>query len=173
MSVRISRGGVVDCRAALEIPLSVTSVWGQLRDFPRYARQDFFHADMTVERGFPKAGAKLTLCHRFAGVRIERIGRILIWREGVGYSFSDLSLRGPRSGFPHVFSFRIEPINEKSCRLHIRVSGRWTAKRIPRWLGKLWLLWVFSHIVRRVNNELMVYRVWVKGRGGWKPSVSK
>jgi hypothetical protein len=162
MSVRITRGGAVDCRAALEIPLSATAVWGQLRDFHRYAQQDFFHAELMLETGFPKAGARLTLCHRYAGIRVNRIGRILVWREGIGYSFSDLSKRGPRAGFPHIFSFRIEPTAENSCRLHIRVRGLWTAKWIPVWAVKLWLIWVFAHVVRRIDNEIMIYRIWRK-----------
>ena len=162
MSVRVSRRGAVDCRRTLELPLSAISVWGQIRDFQRYARHDFFHAEMTITGGTPRAGAKLTLCHRYAGLRAERVGRILIWREGDGYSFSDLSLRGPRSGFPHVFSYRVEAAGEQACRLHIRVSGLWTSRYVPRWIARLWLGWIFAHIVRTVRNELLLFHIWRK-----------
>ncbi|HZL36018.1 MAG TPA: hypothetical protein VFC78_11950 [Tepidisphaeraceae bacterium] len=165
MSVRVNRRGVVDCRATLDIPLSATSIWGQLRDFRRYARHDFFHAEMTLDGGIPRAGAALTLCHRYAGFRVDRVGRILIWREGVGYSFSDLSTRGPRAGFPHVLSYRLQPAGQSSCRLHIRVRGLWTARHVPRWAAWLWLTWVFGHIVRNVRNELMIFQIWRRQRG--------
>src|SRR5947199_3250418 len=93
MSVRISRRGVVCCRAFLDVPLSVRIVWGQLRDFQRFARQDPFHASINIDGGIPRAGTSLTLSHRYAGLRIPRVGRILVWREEAGYSFSDLSPR--------------------------------------------------------------------------------
>ena len=122
MTVRVTALGVVDCRATLEIPLSAISVWGQIRDFHRYARHDFFHAEIAIDGGVPRPGAKLTLYHRYLGFRIWRTGRILIWREGTGYSFSDLSTRGPRAGFPHVFGYRFEATGPMCCRLHIRVA---------------------------------------------------
>jgi hypothetical protein len=164
MNVRVNRNGSVDCRAILALPLSAQCAWGQLRDFHRYARQDFFHADIDTEGVIPRAGSKLTLCHRYLGIRIYRVGRILIWREGVGYSFSDLSTAGPRAGFPHTFSYRIEPTSDKAWRLHIRVRGRWTANVVPRLLRKLWLAWVFGHVVQMVSNELLMYQIWRKRR---------
>ncbi|HET6246228.1 MAG TPA: hypothetical protein VFE47_00880 [Tepidisphaeraceae bacterium] len=160
MSVRISPGGAVCCRAVLHLPLPAISVWGQLRDFHRYASQDFFHADLAIDGHIPQAGARLKLSHRFLGIRIQRLGRILIWREGIGYSFSDLSQQGAKHGFPHIFSYRLEPTGEKNCRLHITVRGKWTARRIPKWAGKLWLRWVFSHVVQKVENQLLIYQLW-------------
>ena len=51
--------------------------------------------------------------------------------------------------------------------LDITVRGRWTARRVPRWAARLWLAWVFFHVVRRVENGLLVYRVWrADGVGG-------
>lgn len=162
--IRVSGNGAVDCRARLELPLPAISAWGQLRDFPRYARQDAFHADIQIEGGLPRAGARIELCHRYAGIRVRRTGRILVWREGVGYSFSDLSLRGARAGFPHVFSYRLESLGEARCALHIIVRGRWTAHRIGRPLARLWLWWVFGQVVRSVRNELLLYQIWRKRR---------
>lgn len=158
--VRLRRPGKVECRASLRIPLGAISVWGQLRDFSRYARQDFFHAGPEIDGGIPRKGAKLSLSHAYAGLRFHRVGRILVWREGVGYSFSDLSIRGPRCGFPHVFSYRLEPLGPDYCRLHISVRGRWTAWWIPPPVAWLWLWWVFSHVVRSIRNELLLFRVW-------------
>jgi hypothetical protein len=162
MSVSINRTGAVDCRAVLDLPLSATSVWGQLRDFPRYAQQDFFHADLMIESGVPQAGAKLTLSHRFGGFQVRRVGRILVWRENIGYSYSDLSLRGPAHGFPHVFSYRLRSTGEESCQLEIGVRGKWTARLIPCRAAKLWLWWVFTHVVRAVNNQMLTYQLWAR-----------
>jgi len=163
MSVSISRRGVVCCRAFLDVPLSAGIVWGQLRDFQRFARQDPFHATINVEGDLPRAGAHLSLAHRYAGLSIPRTGRILVWREEVGYSFSDLSMRGPRHGFPHTFSYRLEP-RENACRLKIEVRGLWTSRWIPHWLARLWLWWVFGQVVRHVEQELNLYQLWRKRR---------
>ncbi|HEX4123983.1 MAG TPA: hypothetical protein VHY37_04590 [Tepidisphaeraceae bacterium] len=165
--VRIRRSGTVVCRAVLRLPLSAQNVWGQLRDFSRYAQQDVFHADIRIAGGTPKAGAELTMTHGLAGISVTRIGRILWWREGVGYSFSDLSRRGPRCGFPHIFSYRIKPDSRKpdtACTLIILVRGKWTARFIPRPLARLWLKWVFSRVVHNVENNLLVYRLWRRNR---------
>jgi hypothetical protein len=143
----------------LDLKLSPLSVWGQLRDFRRYAAQDLFHAEIKIEGGLPRAGAVLRLSHRYCGLRVPRHGRILFWREGVGFSFSDLSFRGPRHGFPHVFTFRIEPL-PNGTRLQIRVTGLWTPRFCPRQLARLWLLWVFRQVVRCVHNELLIYQFW-------------
>lgn len=117
----------------------------------------------STEAFHPRA-LPIRLSHRYMGLRFERVGRILSWREGIGYAFSDLTRRGPRAGFPHVFSFRLEPVDDGHCRLHVRVRGLWTARAIPRWLARLWLWWVFSHIPRSVEAELLMYRLWRKRR---------
>jgi hypothetical protein len=164
--VRIRRSRGVVCRAALRLPISPQSVWGQLRDFSRYAQQGVFHADIRIAGDAPKAGAELTMSHHLAGIAVMRVGKILWWREGVGYSFSDLSRRGPRHGFPHVFSYRIKPHPRKpdACTLIILVRGKWTARWIPRPLAWLWLQWVFSRVVRNVDNSMLVYRLWRRNR---------
>ena len=161
MRISINPNWVVRCSAEVELALPATSVWGQLRDFQLYARQEFFHGQIQIEGGLPRCGAQLRMSHRYAGVRVRRHGRLLIWREGAGFSFSDLSLAGPRRGFPHVLTFRLEPLGEQGCRLHVRTNGLWTAR-----LGaRLWLWWVFSHIVRSVRNELLMYQLWRKRQG--------
>jgi hypothetical protein len=165
VSVRIIRAGRVDCRATLEVPLAASKVWGQLRDFRRFARQDFFHAEIEIDGrpdGVPRAGSTLHLTHRFFLFRVRRVGRICRWAEGSGFAFSDLSPRGPRRGFPHTFSYRLEPLTDDACRLHVRVSGLWTARWLPRPLAWLWLRWVMQFILQRVEAELLTYRLWLK-----------
>ncbi len=154
MTVTVTPGGRVDCRAAVELPMSAVTAWGQLRDFHRYASHDHFHAGFAIEGGRPRAGAALRILHRYGPLRVTRIGRIVRWREGEGYAFSDLSAAGPRRGFPHVLSYRLEAVDDSRCRLHLRVGGRWTAP-VPRWAARAWLWWVFASIVVRVRNELL------------------
>lgn len=160
--IRLSSSGAVDCRRDLNVPLPAISVWGQIRDFSRYARQDVFHTDPIIDGNIPRQGAAIRLSHEYLGLRIKRVGRILLWREGIGFAFSDLSCRGARVGFPHVFSLRIEPVNDGRCRLHVRVSGLWTARAVPRIFVRLWLRWVFAHVVRSIQTELMLYQLWRK-----------
>ena len=158
--IHISAGGAVDCRSMLDVPLSAVSVWGQIRDFRRFARLDFFHARIEIDGDVPRAGAFLRMTHQFVFFKVQRIGRIAWWREGLGFSFSDLSLRGVRHGFPHVFGYRIRETGPARCQVEVRVRGLWTARRVPRWLARLWLRWVFSHAVSNVNRQLLAYKLW-------------
>jgi hypothetical protein len=144
----------VTCRASFSLPVSTAAAWGQLRDFRRFAAQDFFHAAVRVGVGGVRPGAALEIDHRFGPFAVTRVGRILQWRENVGYSFSDLSSADPRAAFPHVYRYRLTATGSSSCDLEVLVAGRWTASWLPRVLTTLWLRWVFSHIVCSVRNEL-------------------
>jgi hypothetical protein len=113
---------------------------------------------------------RFVVSHRFLLFSVERVGRILRWQEWnpsavsaagscgrpAGYSFSDLSQRGPRHGFPHTFSYYLRAAGAESCTLEVVVRGRWTARFIPRWAARLWLTWVFAHVVLSVRNSLLL-----------------
>ena len=140
--VRVGRSGNVCCRAALHLPMSAGAAWGELRDFTRYASQDTFHADFRIEGGVPRRGVKFVVTHRFLLFSVERVGRILRWREldrselaadgqrdlPAGYSFSDLSRRGPRHGFPHTFSYYLRSAGAECC----EAAKSWSAAAGPR-----------------------------------------
>jgi hypothetical protein len=145
----------VTCRAVIELPVSATVAWGQLRDFRLFAAQDFFHAAVRVEAGGVRRGAALEIDHRFGPFAVTRVGRILQWEENAGYSFSDLSRRGPRHGFPHIYHYRVWPAGDARCVVEVTIAGRWTMRAVPAWAVRLWLWWVFSHIVRSVENTLL------------------
>ncbi len=115
------------CTAAIDLPLSAGAAWGQLRHLPTSAVHDPFHARVTVG-----AGGSLVIEHRYLGFRTTRVGRVLWWREGVGFAFSDLCRRDAGAAFPHVLSYRLEPTGRPTCRLHVRVGGRWTAAAVGR-----------------------------------------
>ena len=152
--VRVNRGGRVTCRATLPLAVSARAAWGRIRDFRRFAAQDFFHAAVRVDRGGVRPGAALEIDHRFGPFSTTRVGRILQWRENVGYSFSDLSRSDPHAAFPHVYRYHLTATGPSSCELEVLIAGRWTTAWMPRLLTHLWLRWVFSHIVCSVRNEL-------------------
>lgn len=158
MTIHAGRDGRVECRATIPLALPAAGAWGQLRDFRRYAAHDYFHHDVRVAGGVPRAGAALQLSHRFVSVGVRRVGRILRWREGEGFAFSDLSRRGPRAGFPHVFVLRVEPAGDGASVLHLAVRGRWTAGWVPLPLRRAWLAWVFAYVAARTRNELLAYQ---------------
>jgi|SRR5262249_12095951 len=98
-----------------------------------------------------------------------RFGRILVWDEGAGYTFSDLSRHGGQTGFPHVFFVAIEPLTgtaeearnelgsaaaQPLARLTIRVRGKWTCRIVPLWLGRLWAWLVCREHARLLKKAL-------------------
>lgn len=159
MKICAAASGRIRCEAALPFDLPAACVWGQARDFARFAAHDYFHRNVRVEGGVPCQGARLQLAHQYAGIRTERIGRILRWREGEGYAFSDLSRRGVRVGFPHVFRLQIEPVDDQRCLVHLTVRGLWTSRWIPVPCRRMWLAWVFAYIVSQTRNDLNAYQV--------------
>jgi hypothetical protein len=155
MTLHLSPGGRVRCEAVIALPMSARRAWGQIRDFHRYAAHDHFHAGFTIAGNVPRAGADLTIEHRYGPFGLQRVGRILRWREGDGWAFSDLSRRGRRVGFPHVLSMRLADTAD-GCELAIRVTGQWTAPT-PRWVARLWLWWVMNAIVQTTRNQLLAF----------------
>lgn len=98
------------------------------------------------------------------GIQILRVGRILKWTENVGYSFSDLSVRGVKKGFPHVYQYEIEPIDQMKCRIRVTVKGRWTAVRLPQWCIRLWLRFVMTITAMRIGAEMNRYARFLRRR---------
>lgn len=156
MIVRVLKSKRVICEAREPLPLSARRVWGQLRDFHRFAGYDHFHAGIAIEGGVPHQRARLLIEHRYGPFRVRRTGRILQWREASGFAYSDLSLRGPRRGFPHVMSMHVVENTPDASTLIVRVTGRWTLPW-PRWIAWLWLQWVMLSIVTRARNQLLAF----------------
>jgi hypothetical protein len=138
VSCKGGSGRSVDVLISLTLRHSPEHLWEQIRDLPRFLTIDPFHDEVTLMRDKPAKGVDLVLSHNAFGRRFLRFGRIIAWHEGEGYTFSDLSTRGPRVGFPHVFMVAIEPQAGGSC-LTIRVRGRWTSRIVPVWIGRLWI----------------------------------
>jgi hypothetical protein len=99
----------------------------------------------------------LLLSHNAFGRRFLRFGRIVAWHDGSGYTFSDMSGRGPRCGFPHVFAVKLSPAGAGAAtrtRLTIRVRGRWTSRLAPTWLGRTWVWLVCREHARLLRKAL-------------------
>lgn len=161
MSVRIGRDWHVHAEEVIEVPLSAGAVWGQMRDVCRFLSLDPLHAEVLLS--VPRAGHHgvrtpkgfgLVLKHRFLGLGVDRVGRVLKWDEGRGFAVSDLSRRGVRRGFPHVCAYRVEPLDGGRSRLHVSAIGRWTATWMPRWLVRGWMLWVVAGTRGRIEGEM-------------------
>src|SRR5262245_7159491 len=165
MTTTLTRDGRVKLDAAVELPMSVRRLWAEIADLPRFAVHDFFHAHFELPQGRLEAGAPLVIRHHYLGITVRRVGRILRYRPLEGYSFSDLSKQSKTASFPHIFTYRIEPIALQQSRLRLEVRGRWTIMWLPRWLARLWLWVVFLQIVTAVENELL----WCCPRGiNWR-----
>src|SRR5262245_21829137 len=153
-----SRGRKMNVEILLEIARGRDELWRLISDLPRFLIIDPFHDRVTLMRDRPAHGVGLLLSHNALGWRFLRFGRIIAWCEGSGYTFSDLSGRGPRSGFPHVFMVRIEPASGAAgaplTRLSVQVRGRWTSKLAPAWLGRLWVWLVCREHARLLRKAL-------------------
>jgi hypothetical protein len=162
--VHRSRGRGVSIRMEVDSTLSATQMWRRISDLPDFLTIDPFHEQVTPMRAKPCAGVDLALHHNVFGLRFVRFGRILSWREGRSYAFSDLSRhdrprqgrrqRGPRRGFPHVFFVDIIPQGEQRCQLVINVRGKWTSRLMPVVIARYWLHWVFLEHARLLMKAL-------------------
>jgi hypothetical protein len=162
--VRVDARHRVQCQRVISLPLTRRQVWGQLRDFHRYACHDMFHVRLTPDGNGYRQGTKFRLTHRFLGVTLERHGRILQWQEEQGYSFSDLSARGARYGFPHTFRYVIREVAD-GCELEVTIRGRWTATWVPRVVARVWLWWVFAKLTGSVESDLLMFALALQRRG--------
>ena len=99
-----------------------------------------------------------SLVKSYLGRRFLRFGKIIAWREGSGYTFSDLSSHGPKQGFPHAFMINLQPLTsdetEPLTRLTIQVRGRWTSRLAPAWFGRLWVWLVCREHARLLQKGI-------------------
>jgi hypothetical protein len=156
-----AKGRAIDMLISLDVASSTAALWQTVRDLPRFLTIDPFHDQVTLMRDEPAAGVDLVLSHNALGWRFLRFGRIVAWRENVGYTFSDLSQRGPQTGFPHVFIVKIEECLRKpmtgpkeTSRLTIQIRGQWTSRLAPVWLGRAWVWLVCREHARLLRKGL-------------------
>ncbi len=167
MSVRLSRGGHVHAEEVISLDMPASAVWGQMRDFRRFLTLDPLHSDVREfgrraiapsNAANPK-GTRLTIRHRLFGIEIDRVSKVLWWREGRGYAVSDLSRRGVRVGFPHVCRYEVEADGPYRSRLRVSATGKWTARWTPAWMVRVWMWWVMRATRARIEVELHTVEV--------------
>jgi hypothetical protein len=160
----------VNASCDVHLPISASKLWGQMRDWTRFACIDPLHAHMRVIARPPRTnqeipttprGTSIVIAHRFLGIGPDRIGRVLCWREGSGFVFSDLSKRGVKVGFPHVCSYEVHPLTGETCRLRVGARGLWTARWLPRWLVRLWLRWVLAETRSHIQRDMNRFHAWL------------
>ena len=139
-------GRKIDERIEVCLDRSTEDLWNIISDLPTFLTIDPFHEKVVVMRRRPAAGVHLVLQHNALGRRFSRYGKILRWREGEQYAFSDLSGAGQQRGFPHVFFISVQQFNPaplhastSGSRLTIRVRGKWTSRLIPARVGRWWV----------------------------------
>ena len=161
--VQRPRGRGISIRMEVDSTLSAAQMWRRTSDLPDFLTIDPFHEQVALMRVEPRAGVHLALHHNVFGLRFVRIGRILSWREGTSYMFSDLSrhdrpcagrLKQRRRGFPHVFFVEVVPHRDNRCQLVITVRGKWTSRLIPLPIARLWLRWVVLEHARLLMKAL-------------------
>jgi hypothetical protein len=160
--VRCAGGSGRQVRADIQLTVarSAEELWEIVRDLPTFLTIDPFHESVTLMRDQPAVGVDVVLAHNAFGRRFFRFGRIVAWREKVRYTLSDLSARGPRVGFPHVFIVQIETLDgtvrdaAPNSQLTIRIRGRWTSRWIPTWIGRWWIALICHEHCRLLRKGL-------------------
>jgi hypothetical protein len=153
--------GKVSLRIEIELCRAAEEVWPEVADLTKFLTNDPFHVRLVVLQPPLKPGGAVRIDHRVFGLRFERRGRLLSFQEGRGYALSDLSVRDPRRGFPHVFIIDLEPLGPGRSLLSFRVKGKWTARWVPPFAARWWLLWVLYEEARLLRRALEA-----PGKGG-------
>jgi hypothetical protein len=148
-------GPAVCIRITLEMTRPADEVWRAVADFPRFVCADPFHRRVVVLGKTLTPGVHLALEHCAFGITLWRFGKLLNWREGHGFAFSDLSARGPRHGFPHVFFVKVLQLDAERTCLQVTVRGKWTAPWVPHWLRRCWLTYVCREHARLLRPYLL------------------
>lgn len=161
LRINIDMHWLVRAEYDLALQMSAATLWGQMRDVERFCAMDPLHRKVTVRSTtFPPRGAGMVIQHRLLGVGPDRVGRILRWREGRGYAFSDLSQRGTSVGFPHVCAYEIRATAADSCVLTISARGIWTQRLLPRILVRAWLGYVLCETARCIRSDMHRFMRW-------------
>jgi hypothetical protein len=159
--VSITSNYRVDCSASILAPLPRELVWMRMSDLGRFASLDPFHRHIVLPEGM-RVGSRILIKHAFLTFRTLRRGRVMKWRDGIGYAFTDLCMRDPRVAFPHSYEYLLGPHAEGWSAVTIRVRGRWTARFLPRFAVRLWLRWVMMQAAMAVRNELLDWAIRVR-----------
>lgn len=147
----------VDLQIELFLDRRAEEVWTEMADFTRFTCIDPFHDQVIVQASELRPGVDLVLVHHIFGVRFLRFGRLLTWKEGNGYAFSDLAGNNKLHGFPHVFFYSVESVDDSALhysKLTVCVRGKWTSSWASRRVGMWWLRYVMHEHARLLQKML-------------------
>lgn len=150
----LNRDGRVTIKVSTCLPVGGEVLWNSMRDIRHFLTLDILHHDVRLGADTPALGVPIRIRHGANGHGVDRQGRIVRWMEGHSFAVSDLSLRNPRRGFPHVLIFEIAEASQSRSVLEIRVRGRWTLPWIPRPIALLWFRTVMGGMVMRIRREM-------------------
>ena len=151
---RSGHGSGIDLVVEIDTARPSEEVWAMLADLPRFVTIDPMHDRVIVQGTELKPGVELTIEHMVFGLTFLRFGKLLTWRDGRGYSFSDLSPKGALGIFPHVFDFAVEPVEAGGSRLTVSIRGKWTSRWLPRRLALFWIGYVSREHARMLRAAL-------------------
>lgn len=147
--VKLSKRWAAHAETSVALDASAAQVWQVMQRFSRFIAADPYHTRVTNTKNnrldaLPPRGTALRIGHGIGFTWFNRVGTLIRVVPQHSLAFTDLSQRGRTAGFPHVYKYQLEPINENACQLKLVVRGRWSARWLPRLIVYAWLWWVMA-----------------------------
>jgi hypothetical protein len=115
------------CERLLRVEAPAEAVWDWMSEPRNLFSINMFHAEVHTDEGELREGMVVTVDHDFFGAYQQR--RQATVRELRPYFVSFGEYKGPevpgRDPFPHIQSFQVVPVDDSSCILVNRISGRY------------------------------------------------
>lgn len=115
------------CERMLRVDAPADVVWGWMSDPRNLFAVNMFHAEVTTDESELRAGLTVTIDHDFFGLyRQRRQARVREVRDRF-VAFGEFKAPGEpgRDAFPHHQSFQVVALDESSCIVVNRISGRY------------------------------------------------
>jgi ligand-binding SRPBCC domain-containing protein len=115
------------CERMLRVDAPADVVWGWMSDPKNLFRVNMLHAEVVTEEDELEAGQTYIIDHNFLGLYDQR--REAKVREVRPYFVAFGEYKVPeepgRDAFPHTQSFQVVPVDDSSCIIVNRISGRY------------------------------------------------
>jgi hypothetical protein len=116
------------CERMLRVDAPADIVWGWMSEPRNLFSVNLFHAEVNTDETDLRAGAVISIEHDFFGaVQQKRQAKILDVRPYFVH-FGEYKVPGAPGGrdpFPHNQSFQVVPVDDSSCILVNRITGRY------------------------------------------------
>lgn len=115
------------CERLLRVDAPADVVWGWMSDPRNLFAANMFHASVELENDELSVGDVVTIDHDFFGVYKQRRQAKIRELRPFFVAFGEhKSPEAPgRDPFPHHQSFRVVPVDDRSCIIVNRISGRY------------------------------------------------